>query len=174
MTHRGAARSGSVHHVRRNRGFFEEDPMTRPIALLLDSPLFSLAARVLLTFMFWSSGLAKLLDFPATLGEMSHFGLSPAAPIAVAVIIVLLGGSALIIAGRHAWLGAGALGIFTLLTIPIAHAFWTMSGQEAFIEKLWVTEHLSVVGALMAVAVLCHDRRAIAPDLPPERLGGTA
>ena len=43
---------------------------------------------------------------------------------AVAVAAVQIVGSALIIWGRAAWLGAGMLGIFTALTIPIAHA-WT-------------------------------------------------
>lgn len=128
-----------------------------PPARLLGSQAYSMAARVLLTLMFWSSGQVKLFDFPVAMAEMNHFGLAPAGPIAAAVIVVQLGASALIILGRHAWLGAGALGIFTLLTIPIAHDFWNMDGQQAFIEQLWVLEHLSIVGALMLVASLARQ-----------------
>jgi len=73
---------------------------------------------------------------------------------AVAVIVVQLCGSAMIISGKHAWLGAGALAIFTLLTIPIAHAFWLMSGEYAFIEMMFAFEHVTVIGGLMVAAVL--------------------
>jgi transmembrane protein len=55
---------------------------------------------------------------------MQYFGVTPAVPVAIAVIILQLGGSALVISGRFVWLGAGALGMFTALTIPIAHSFW--------------------------------------------------
>jgi transmembrane protein len=79
--------------------------------------------------------------------------------VAILVIIVQLGGSALVIHGRHAWLGAGALGIFTALTIPIAHAFWTMSGEMAFLEMMFVFEHISVIGGLMVAAALCAPHR---------------
>ncbi len=121
---------------------------------LLAFGIFQLFARVLLTLMFWSSGFAKLFDFNTALAEMQHYGLSPAAPIALAVIIVQLVGSALVISGRYVWLGAGALGVFTILTIPIAHAFWGMTGEAAFLEMMFAIEHLSVIGGLVVVAIL--------------------
>ncbi len=131
---------------------------------LLASSSFRIFARILLTLVFWSSGLAKLFDFPTAIAEMEHYGLAPAAPTAIAVIFVQLAGSALVISGQHIWLGAGALGVFTVLTIPIAHAFWSMSGQAAFLEMLFAIEHLSVVGGLMIVAIL--GRRTAAVQAP--------
>lgn len=121
---------------------------------LLASRAYGIVARVILTFVFWSSGLAKLIDFGGAVAEMERFGVAPAVPMAVAVIIVQLGGSALVISGRFVWLGAGALGVFTALTIPIAHAFWTMTGEMAFLEMMFVFEHVTVIGGLMVVAIL--------------------
>jgi transmembrane protein len=121
---------------------------------LLASRAFGVFARVVLTFMFWSSGLAKLIDFPGAVAEMQHFGVMPAVPMAIAVIILQLGGSALVISGRFVWFGAGVLGVFTALTIPIAHAFWTMTGEMAFIEMMFVFEHVTVIGGLMVVAAI--------------------
>lgn len=109
-------------------------------------------ARILLTYMFWASGIAKLVGFRAAVGEMAHFGLNPPVAFAIATIIVQLAGSALIILNRWTWLGAGALGIFTLLTIPIAHNFWTMEEPFKTIEFHVVMEHISIAGALMVVA----------------------
>lgn len=130
---------------------------------LLDSRTFGIFARVVLTFVFWSSGLAKFFDFHGAMAEMERFGVLPAAPMAIAVIIVQLGGAALVISGRYVWLGAGALGIFTLLTIPIAHAFWTMSGEMAFLEMMFVFEHVTVIGGLMIVAIIGDRARLRTP-----------
>lgn len=121
---------------------------------LLLSKRFALLARMALTFVFWSSGLAKMLDFHAAIAEMERYGVLPAAPMALAVIAVQLGGSALVISGRHMWLGAGMLGAFTAFTIPIAHAFWSMTGEQAFVEMLFALEHVSLIGGLMSIAIL--------------------
>ncbi|CAB3791858.1 DoxX family protein [Pararobbsia alpina] len=112
-----------------------------------------LAGRIVLTFMFWANGFAKLLDFNSGIAEMNHFGLQPAVPFTIASIIVLLGGSALVISGRGLVIGAGVLAVFTLMTIPLAHPFWRMTGLAAFQEKEIVSEHISYVGGLVCIAI---------------------
>ena len=124
------------------------------VAAALDSRLFSRLARVILTFVFWSSGLAKVIDWNATLAEMTHFKLDPPAAFGVATILVQLGGSALVIWGRYAWLGAGALAVFTALTIPIAHPFWSMQEPQRTLEMYTVVEHIAVIGGLMLAAII--------------------
>ena len=127
---------------------------------ILRSRLFYLVATSLLTYVFWWSGLTKVLDFQATVGEMEHFGLQPAVLFALATIAVqLLGSMAIVTCSRWAWLGAGALAGFTLSTIPLAHRFWDMTGMEAFLEKALVQDHISVIGGLAVAAILAHQRR---------------
>ncbi len=113
---------------------------------------FGYLARIVLTFGFWASGLAKLIGFQAGMAEMAHFGLEPAAAFNIAVIITQIGGSALIIMNRWTWLGAGALAVFTLLTIPIAHNFWAMEEPFRTMEFHVAMEHITVIGGLMVVA----------------------
>jgi len=127
-----------------------------PIQSLLESRALLFIGRIVLTFMFWASGLSKLIDFQGGVAEMSHFGLEPAVLFNVATIIVQLGGSLLIIFNRAAWLGAGALAVFTILTIPIAHPFWKLEGDIAFLEMMFVLEHITVIGGLIIVAILGH------------------
>lgn len=126
--------------------------MTDFITSLTATSWFGYLARITLTFMFWASGIAKLLDFPGAVAEMAHFGLNPPAVFAGATIIVQLVGSALIILNRWTRLGAGMLGVFTALTIPIAHTFWSMEEPFKTIEFYVVMEHITVIGALMVVA----------------------
>jgi len=135
---------------------------------LISSRAFGYFARTIFTYMFWASGLAKLIDFNAGVAEMSHFGLEPAPLFNVAVIITQLGGSALVIANRWTWLGAGALAVFTALTIPIAHTFWTMQEPIKTLEFYVVMEHITVIGALMVVAWKSAPKR---DPLPASRAG---
>ncbi len=113
------------------------------------------AGSSLATYMFWASGFAKAAHFADTLGEMAHFGLNPPWLFALGTIALQLAGSALVVlGGRYAWLGAGALALFTLATIPLAHAFWSLPPEAAFGERLIAEEHLSVVGGLVLAALL--------------------
>ena len=117
--------------------------------------VFFYIGAVAVTYMFWSSGFAKLFDFTGTINEMTHFGLNPPWLFALGTIFIQLAGSALIIAGgRFAWLGALALALFTLASIPLAHDFWNMPPQAAFGERLIAEEHLSIIGGLLLAALL--------------------
>ena len=130
-----------------------------PISAILDSRAFQILARIVLTTPFWGAGLQHALQWQSSLGEMAHFGLSPAWLYIALTIVTCLAGSALvIIGGRWAWVGAGWLGIFTALTIPIAHAFWAMTGNDAVSEFRTVMEHISIIGGLMVAAILLNGK----------------
>jgi len=128
--------------------------MPRWIAFVLDRPGFALLARTVLTLPYWVTALMRLSDFPASTGELADYGLKPAGPVNALAIFVLLGGSLLVIANRRAWSGAGALGILTLMTIPVAHDFWNLSGHAAAMERNIALQHLGLVGGLMVAAAL--------------------
>jgi transmembrane protein len=122
---------------------------------LLHHPALALFARIALTFPFWGSGVAKLVDFDSGVAEMAHFGLHPAILFNIATIAVQLLGSILIIANRLAWLGAGALAVFTGLTVILVHSFWSMT-EEPFrtIAFHTATEHVGIIGGLVAISIL--------------------
>ena len=91
---------------------------------------------------------------------------------AVLVILVQFGGSLLVIwGGRLAWLGAGALGVFTVLATLAAHAWWTKSGIERFRDFNTFWEHMGLVGGLMLAAVLA--QRKARQEGPTERTSAT-
>lgn len=132
----------------------------RPIAALLADRRFAVLAAALLTLPYWTSGIAKLADWSGAVGEARHFGLEPAAAVAAFTILVQLGGSLMLITGRGAWLGAGALGAFTALATLIAHPFWQVADPIArFHERNTFLEHAGLIGGLMLAAIL-RERRA--------------
>jgi transmembrane protein len=133
--------------------------VVQSIRNLLGYPALEVLARVVLCFPFWGSGLAKLIDFQGGVAEMAFFGLQPAVLFNIATVVTQLGGSALIILNRATWLGAGALGIFTALTIPLVHHFWKLEGERAIIAFHTAGEHVGMIGALILVAILSERRR---------------
>jgi len=128
--------------------------MPRFIADILDSRAGLLLARIVLTFVFWSSGLAKLFDFGSNAAEMESFGLYPGWFFNSATLLLQIIGSLMIIFNRGTWLACGALAIFTFLTIPVAHPFWSKEGEEAFRDMTVALEHISLIGGLALAAIL--------------------
>ncbi|HWM82476.1 MAG TPA: DoxX family protein [Pseudolabrys sp.] len=128
--------------------------MPKVVETLLDQSWFAVLARIVLTFVFWGSGLNKLIDFQGGVAEMAMFNLPQPALMNVLVIVVQLGGSLLIILNRWTWLGAGALAAFTALTIPLVHHFWSLPEPQATSSFHTATEHVTVIGSLMLVSIL--------------------
>jgi uncharacterized membrane protein YphA (DoxX/SURF4 family) len=120
---------------------------------LTTSPGLRWFALLLLCAAYLQGGFNKATDFASAIAEMNHFGVSPAAPMAVAVIVLELGASALILTGFYRWLGALALGAFTLFATFVALRFWQMPlGQERFMAANSFFEHLGLVGGFVLVA----------------------
>ena len=132
----------------------------RPVAAILDWPVTWFTARLVLVGPYVIGGLVKLADWPGAVAEQAHFGLQPAALFAALTILVELIGSALVLLDQMAWLGAGMLGLFTLLAAIVANAFWTMAGPDRFMATNAFFEHLGLIGGFMLVALVSHRRRA--------------
>ena len=82
----------------------------------------------------------------------------PPALWAALTIAVELVGSLIVLSGRLVWLGAGMLGVFTVVAAFTANAFWTMQGHERFMATNAFFEHLGLVGGLVLAAILTRDR----------------
>ena len=120
----------------------------------LRAPWIRWVCLLLLCSAYLQGGINKLMDFDAAIGEMHHFGLSPAGPLAALVIALELGASLLILSGFYRWLGAGFLGVFTLMATFVANRFWEMAGMERFMAANSFFEHLGLTGAFLLVAWL--------------------
>ncbi len=109
---------------------------------------------------YLQGGIDKAMDFNLAIEEMKHFGLSPAGPLAVVVLVLEIGGSIMILAGFYRWLAAGALGGFTLIATFVASRYWDLPpSPERFMTENSFFEHLGLVGGFLLVA--WHDLRRI-------------
>ena len=123
-------------------------------------PVFGSAAIRWLAYLglcaaYLQGGFNKLTDFNGAIGEMTHFGLSPAPVFAVLVIVLELGASAMILTGKLRWLGALALAAFTLMATFLALRYWELpAGPARFGAANSFYEHLGLIGGFLLVAWL--------------------
>lgn len=130
-----------------------DDP--RFVDAILDWRWTGLLARLALVGAYLLGGIVKATDWPAAVAEQAHFGMHPAAVFAALTIGVEIVGPLLILSGRLVWLGAGMLGVFTLLAAVTANAFWLLpAGQERFMATNAFFEHLGLIGGFVLAAIV--------------------
>jgi uncharacterized membrane protein YphA (DoxX/SURF4 family) len=134
---------------------------TASIAETTASPVWYRLFLLLLCAAYLQGGLIKAGNFSAAVAEMQHFGLAPAAPLALATIALELGASLMIVIGKLRWLGAIALALFTLAASFIANRFWQAPPDQQFMMTNAFFEHLGLTGGFLLVAWhdLVHRRR---------------
>lgn len=138
----------------------EHDP--RFVDAILDWRPTWFLARLMLVGAYVLGGVVKASDWPAAVAEQAHFGMNPPALWAGLTIAVEIVGPLLILSGRLVWLGAGMLGVFTLLAAFAANAFWTMpAGQDRFMATNAFFEHLGLIGGFILAALVAEHVRTL-------------
>jgi uncharacterized membrane protein YphA (DoxX/SURF4 family) len=133
------------------------------VAARLVTPAMHWIALLALCSAYLQGGLTKLFNFDGAIAEMNHFGLTPAAPFAIATIALELAAPLAILSGWYRWFGALALAGFTLSATFLANRFWEFAPPERIATANAFFEHLGLVGAFLLVA--WHDlRRRQHPD----------
>ncbi|MDN7933445.1 DoxX family protein [Burkholderia metallica] len=133
------------------------------VRALLARPWVLPLVRVALVSAYLIGGVAKALDFAGAVAEQAHFGLQPAALWAALAIAVELAGSLCVVFNRFTWLGAGSLGMLTLVAMAVANDFWNHTGAARFMALNSFFEHLGLIAALV-LATLLADAKHPAGD----------
>ena len=124
----------------------------RWVRSILAWPLLWPLARLALVSAYLIGGLTKLFDLPSAIAEQEHFGLYPGWFWASLAILVELGGSALVVAGRWVWFGAGGLGVLTVVAMLTANNFWALADPDRFMALNAFFEHFGLIAGLVVVA----------------------
>lgn len=147
---------------------------------LLARPWVMPLVRLALVSAYLVGGIDKALHFDDALSEQAHFGLHPAALWAVLAIAVEILGSLCVICRRFTWLGAGGLGVLTVVAMLVANDFWDHTGAARFMALNSFFEHLGLIAALVLATVLSdppndgNNRRQgpMVSDVPNEQAAG--
>ncbi|AOI57236.1 DoxX family protein [Burkholderia diffusa] len=129
------------------------------IRALLAQPWVGALVRLALVSAFLIGGIDKATHFDDAVAEQAHFGLQPAALWAALAVVVEIGGSLCVVFRRFTWLGAGGLGMLTLVAMLVANDFWNQTGTAHFMALNSFFEHLGLIAALVLATVLDDARR---------------
>ena len=127
-------------------------PGISPFRARRHTPLVYWCCLLLLCSAYLQGGLEKMLNYPAAIAEMRHFGVAPAALFALLTIAGELGASLMILAGMLRWLGALYLAAFTVAANFLANRFWLLDGMARTMSENGFFEHLGLVGGFLIVA----------------------
>ncbi|ALX12274.1 DoxX family protein [Burkholderia cepacia JBK9] len=130
------------------------------VRVLLARPAVLPLVRLALVSAYLIGGVAKALDFDGAVAEQAHFGLHPAALWAALAIAVEIAGSLCVVFNRFTWLGAGSLGMLTLVAMAVANDFWNRTGAEHFMALNSFFEHLGLIAALVLATLLADTKHA--------------
>ena len=111
-----------------------------------------LVGRILLSLMFLASGYWKIKYWSSHV-EMLDLKLvpAPAALLAVAVVLELAGGLAVVV-GLKARFAALALFLYLIPVTLIMHNFFGVEGAERQLQTIHFMKNLSIMGGLLMVA----------------------
>ena len=124
------------------------------VRALLAQPWVGPLVRLALVSAYLIGGIDKALHFDSAVAEQAHFGLHPAALWAALAVAVEIGGSLCVVLRRFTWIGAGGLGVLTIVAMLVANDFWHHTGAARFMALNSFFEHLGLIAALVLATML--------------------
>lgn len=127
----------------------------------LQHPSVSFLGRILITYIFATSGLAKILDWSGNVQYMSTRHL-PFIPVLLAIALVVeVGGSICLLTGWRAREAAFIMFLYLLAVTVLFHNYWAFSGNLAGAQETHFRKNLAIMGGLLIIAAQGPGRWAI-------------
>lgn len=130
------------------------------IRALLAQPWVAPLMRLALVSAWLIGGVNKALNFDAAVAEQAHFGLYPPALWAALAAAVEIIGSLCVVFLRYTWIGAGGLGLLTVVAMLVANDFWNLTDTARFMALNSFFEHLGLIAALVLATMLGDANRS--------------
>jgi putative oxidoreductase len=130
----------------------------------LKHPLIPLLGRLMMMYIFATSGLSKVFSWSGNISYMSTRHL-PMIPLLLAIATLIeLGGSICLITGYQARLAAFIMFLYTAVLTIIFHNYWAFSGQFAGMQETHFRKNLAIMGGLLILAYSGPGRWSLGTD----------
>jgi putative oxidoreductase len=119
----------------------------------LEHPVIPLAGRLMITYIFATSGIAKVFSWPDNVLYMSTRHL-PMIPVLLAIATVVeLAGSVCLITGYQVRIAAFVMFLYTTAVTLLFHNYWAAaSAAMAGIQETHFRKNLAIMGGLLMLA----------------------
>jgi putative oxidoreductase len=124
----------------------------RRLVLRFNHPAVPFLGRLLIIYIFLTSGISKVTAWDNNVAYMSTRHL-PAVPLLLAVAAIIeLGGSICIAIGYHARIAAFVMFLYTAALTVMFHNYWSFTGQLAGTQETHFRKNLAIMGGLLILA----------------------
>lgn len=118
----------------------------------LQHPLIPFVGRLLIVYIFATSGLAKILDWSGNVQYMStrHLPLIPVL-LTIAMLIEIIGSISLV-TGLYARVAAFVMFLYLAAVTVLFHNYWAFSGMSTGVQETHFRKNLAIMGGLLMIA----------------------
>lgn len=116
-----------------------------------DHPLFPLLGRLLITYIYLTSGLAKVVSWSGNEAYMARHHLPMIPVLLLVATIIELGGSLCLITGFQARWAALIMFLYTVALTVLLHNYWAYSGDAAGMQETHFPKNLAILGGLLMI-----------------------
>ena len=126
-----------------------------------EHPVIPLLGRLMMTYIFATSGIAKIFDWSGNVAYMSTRHL-PMIPLLLAgALVIEVGGSISLITGYQARIAAFVMFWYTTAVTLIFHNYWAANEAMAGMQETHFRKNLAIMGGLLMLAYSGPGRWAI-------------
>lgn len=119
---------------------------------ILDHPAIPLLGRLMMTYIFATSGLGKMFGWSGNVAYMNTRHL-PMIPVLLGFALVIeVGGSICLVTGYQARIAAFVMFLYTTAVTVIFHNYWAASEAMAGMQETHFRKNLAIMGGLLILA----------------------
>ena len=112
----------------------------------------TLLGRLLMVYIFLTSGVGKVFDWQGNVQYMNMRHLPMILVLLVLAAIVELGGSLCLITGFQARVAALIMSVYLAAVTLLFHNYWAFSGMLAATQETHFRKNLAIIGGLLIIA----------------------
>jgi putative oxidoreductase len=118
----------------------------------LDHPVVPLLGRLMITYIFATSGVAKIFSWSDNVAYMStrHLPLIPV--LLAAALLIEVAGSVCLVTGYQARIAAFVMFWYTTAVTVLFHNYWAASQAMAGMQETHFRKNLAIMGGLLMLA----------------------
>ena len=120
--------------------------------MILDHPLVPLMGRLMMTYIFATSGIAKIFGWSGNVAYMSTRHLPMISVLLAGALVIEVVGSLCLITGYQARIAAFVMFWYTTAVTFIFHNYWAASGMLAATQETHFRKNLAIMGGLLMLA----------------------
>lgn len=118
----------------------------------LDHPVVPLLGRLMISYIFVTSGIAKVFSWSGNVAYMGsrHLPLIPV--LLAAATLIELAGSVCLVTGYQARIAAFVMFLYTTAVTLLFHNYWASSDMLAAMQETHFRKNLAIMGGLLMLA----------------------